>query len=152
MRDRRHAGALLALGAAEVGFGSFEEPRALARAAAGVQSDLSHLPECQPRRGGVCGAVAAAARTQGVTRFVYHSVLHPQIEAMPHHWEKMRVEEMLFASGLALTMLQPAAYMQNILGGWRGILATACSAFPIRSRLRSFLDLADLATPPRCDS
>ena len=31
-------------------------------------------------------AVAAAARAQGVARFVYHSVLHPQIEAMPHHW------------------------------------------------------------------
>jgi hypothetical protein len=23
---------------------------------------------------------------------VYHSVLHPQIEAMPHHWNKLRVE------------------------------------------------------------
>jgi NAD(P)H dehydrogenase (quinone) len=47
-------------------------------------------------------AVATAARTHGVTRFVYHSVLHPQIEAMPHHWQKVRVEEMLLAAGFDL--------------------------------------------------
>ncbi len=58
----------------------------------------------------------------GVTRFVYHSVLHPQIEAMPHHWQKMRTEEMLFAAGFELTVLQPTAYMQNILGAWRGVV------------------------------
>ena len=35
--------------------------------------------------------------------------------SMPHHWLKMRVEEKLFASGLPFTILQPAAYMQNVL-------------------------------------
>ena len=79
-------------------------------------------------------AVMAAAQAQGVKRFVYHSVLHPQIEAMPHHWQKMRVEEMLFAAGFEPTILQPTAYMQNILGAWRGVETEGVFRFPIRSR------------------
>jgi len=31
---------------------------------------------------------------------------------------KLRVEEMLFSSGLDVTILQPTAYMQNILAEW----------------------------------
>ena len=59
--------------------------------------------------------LAEAARRAGIRHLVYHSVLHPQVEAMPHHWQKMRVEEQLFAAGLPYTILQPAAYMQNVL-------------------------------------
>ncbi len=72
-------------------------------------------------------------------RFVYHSVLHPQIEAMPHHWAKMRVEEMLFAAGFDLTILQPTAYMQNILGAWRGIVEDGVFRvpYPVETRLSS---------------
>ena len=72
--------------------------------------------------GGPGGYVAAirAAQSAGVERFVYHSVLHPQVEIMAHHWQKMRVEEQLFESGLSFTILQPAAYMQNVLAGWDG--------------------------------
>jgi uncharacterized protein YbjT (DUF2867 family) len=55
-----------------------------------------------------------ASLKAGVEHFVYHSVLHPQLEAMPHHWLKMRVEEHLIESGLEFTILQPTAYMGNI--------------------------------------
>jgi uncharacterized protein YbjT (DUF2867 family) len=58
----------------------------------------------------------AAAQANGLRRFVYHSVLFPQIEAMPHHWQKLRAEEALIRSGLDFTILQPASYMQNISG------------------------------------
>jgi hypothetical protein len=30
---------------------------------------------------------------------VFHSVLKPQTEAMPHHWNKLRVEELRYLSG-----------------------------------------------------
>ena len=43
-----------ALGAAEVAVGSFEDPRALREAARGARSDLSYLPQCQPRRIALC--------------------------------------------------------------------------------------------------
>jgi len=91
-------------------------------------------------------AVATAAREQNVARFVFHSVLHPQIEAMPHHWAKMRAEEMLLAAGLDLTILQPTAYMQNLLGAWRGIVEDGVLRIPYPAATRlSFVHLDDVA-------
>jgi NAD(P)H dehydrogenase (quinone) len=146
VRNPDHAGALMALGAAEVSFGSFEDARALAQAAAGARAIYHICPNVSRDELAYACAVVAAARTHGVKRFVYHSVLHPQIEAMPHHWQKMRVEEMLFASDLDLTVLQPTAYMQNILGVWRVVVADGvfCVPYPVETRL-SLVDLDDVA-------
>ena len=79
-------------------------------------------------------------------RAVIRSVFHPQVEAMPHHWRKMRVEEKLLASGLPFTILQPAAYMQNILAYWDDIAHRGRYALPYApdSRLSS-VDLEDVA-------
>jgi NAD(P)H dehydrogenase (quinone) len=145
IRNPEHAGALLALGATEVSFGSFEDARALALAAAGIQAIYHICPNVSRDEVAYARQVAAAARTYGVRRLVYHSVLHPQIEAMPHHWQKMRVEEMLFAADLDLTVLQPSAYMQNILGVWDGILRDGVFRFPYPAATRlSLVDLDDL--------
>ena len=145
IRNPSHAGSLLALGAAEVSFGSFEDARALAQAAAGVQAIYHICPNVSRDEVAYAGAVAAAARTQGVKRFVYHSVLHSQIEAMPHHWQKMRVEEMLFASGFDLTVLQPTAYMQNLLGVLDDIVRDGVFRFPYPPATRlSLVDLDDV--------
>ena len=86
------------------------------------------------------------AQTVGVGHFVYHSVLHPQTATMPHHWNKLRVEEMIFESGLPFTILQPAAYMQNILAGWRKINVEGVYRvpYPVLTRL-SLVDLGDVA-------
>lgn len=55
----------------------------------------------------------AAERVEG---FVYHSVLHPQTEDMPHHWRKLRVEELLLRRRPgAVTFLRPAPYVQNLV-------------------------------------
>ncbi len=87
-----------------------------------------------------------AARSAGLQHFVYHSVLHPQIEDMPHHWLKMRVEERLFCSGLPFTILQPGPYMQNILGSWDAIRNQGIYPVPysVQARL-SIVDLDDVA-------
>jgi NAD(P)H dehydrogenase (quinone) len=73
-------------------------------------------------------------------------VLHPQIEAMPHHWAKLRVEEMLLASGLDITILQPTAYMQNTLTEWDRMAGEGIyrMPYPIDTRL-SLVDLNDVA-------
>jgi NAD(P)H dehydrogenase (quinone) len=145
IRNPDHTDALLALGATEVSVGSFEDAGALARATAGVQAIYHICPNVSRDEVGYARAVAAAARAQGVKRFVYHSVLHPQIEAMPHHWQKMRVEEMLFAAGFDLTVLQPTAYMQNILGAWDGIVGDGIFRFPYPAATRlSLVDLNDV--------
>jgi uncharacterized protein YbjT (DUF2867 family) len=75
-----------------------------------------------------------------------NSVLHPQTEDMPHHWQKLRVEERLFQSGLTCTILQPASYMQNILAGWRSIVAEGVYQVPYALETRlGLVDLADVA-------
>jgi uncharacterized protein YbjT (DUF2867 family) len=146
VRNAEHAGALTALGAAEVALGSFTDDAALASAAAGAQAIYHICPNMSREEVVYARAVVAAAKAQGVRRFVYHSVLHPQIEAMPHHWAKMRTEEMLFTSGFDLTILQPTAYMQNILAAWRGITAEGVFRvpYPVETRL-SLVDLDDVA-------
>jgi len=73
-------------------------------------------------------------------------VMHPQTEAMAHHWNKLRVEEALFESGLAYTILQPASYMQNLLGGWRAIVEHGVYTVPYSVEARmSMVDLEDVA-------
>jgi uncharacterized protein YbjT (DUF2867 family) len=146
VRRPEAAAALHALGAAEVTIGNFEDADALSRAVAGVRAVYHICPNVSRDELAYAQGVAAAARAQRVDRFVYHSVLHPQIEAMPHHWQKMRVEEMLFAAGFELTILQPAAYMHNILGLWRDLVADAVLRIPYPAETRiSLVDLDDVA-------
>ncbi len=59
--------------------------------------------------------VIAAALRAGVTRVIYHSVLHAPTPAMTHHIRKSRVELMLRESPLAWTIVQPAMYAQTPL-------------------------------------
>jgi uncharacterized protein YbjT (DUF2867 family) len=65
---------------------------------------------------------------------------------MPHHWLKMRVEEQLFESGLSYTILQPAAYMQNVLAQWNSIIQDGIYPVPygVETRL-GMVDLDDVA-------
>ena len=57
--------------------------------------------------------VVEAGRTAGVERLVYHSVASPYVPAMPHHLGKAQAEDVVRRSGLAWTILQPGAYLQN---------------------------------------
>ncbi|MDQ6522498.1 NmrA family NAD(P)-binding protein [Nocardioides sp. LHD-245] len=64
-------------------------------------------------------AVLAAASEVGVGRVSYHSVASPYVPAMPHHLGKAVSEDMVRRSGLAWTILQPCAYVQNLLPALR---------------------------------
>jgi NAD(P)H dehydrogenase (quinone) len=146
IRRPEQAAAVKALGAAEVSLGSFEDARALSLAAAGTRAIYHICPNVSRDELSIARAVAAAAREHDVKRFVFHSVLHPQIEAMPHHWNKMRAEEMLLATDFDLTILQPTAYMQNLLGAWRGIVEDGVFHVPYPADTRlSLVDLDDVA-------
>jgi NAD(P)H dehydrogenase (quinone) len=145
VRRPEQVAALQALGAAEVVTGSFEDADSLRRAATGALAIYHICPNVSSSELTYAQSVAAAARGCGVRRFVYHSVLHPQIEAMPHHWRKMRVEEMLMSADFAVTILQPTAYMQNILGAWRSIAADGVLPIPYPAETRiSLVDLDDV--------
>jgi NAD(P)H dehydrogenase (quinone) len=115
-------------------------------AAHGVQAIYHICPNMNPDEVAIGEVVIAAARAAAVERLVYHSVLHPQTEAMPHHWNKLRVEEKLFESGQSYTILQPAAYMQNVLAYWDQIVEQGVYLTPysVEARL-SIVDLEDVA-------
>ena len=112
----------------------------------GVRAVYHVCPNMSPDEAVLGAVVLREALNAGVTHFVYHSVLHPQTEKMKHHWQKLRVEEMIFESGLPFTILQPAPYMQNLLASWKGIVEDGVLRVPysVRSKF-SFVDLEDVA-------
>ncbi len=133
-------------GATEVVVGDLRNADDLARACQQIDAIYLICPNMQPDEVTIAERVIAAAKRSGVSRLVYHSVLHPQTEAMPHHWQKLRVEELLFTAGLDYTILQPAAYMQNVLAGWSTIVNDGTYRVPyaITTRL-GMVDLHDVA-------
>ncbi len=137
---------VLAGGATEAVVGDLHDAEAVTAALHGAQAVYHLCPNVHPDEISIGQTVIAAAQAAGAERFVYHSVLHPQTEDMPHHWRKLRVEEALFKSGLSVTLLQPTAYMQNLLAGWAAITAQGVYRVPyaVASRL-SLVDLRDVA-------
>jgi NAD(P)H dehydrogenase (quinone) len=146
VRRAEHEPALRERGAREVVVGDLHSAADLRRAAEGARAVYHICPNVHPDEVSIGQAAIAAARAAGVEHFVFHSVLHPQAEAMPHHWNKLRVEEALFASGLPFTILQPAPYMQNTLAGWAAIAGRGVYSvpYPVETRL-SLVDLDDVA-------
>lgn len=134
------------LGAREALAGDMRDPQVMQRAFQGARAVYHICPNMSPDEVQIAANAITAAKTAGVGHFVYHSVLHPQVEAMPHHWLKMRVEEMLFTCGLTYTILQPGAYMQNVLAYWDAMANQGVYALPYRVQSRlSLVDLADVA-------
>jgi uncharacterized protein YbjT (DUF2867 family) len=112
----------------------------------GVRAVYHICPNMSPDELAIGKLVIEEARKAGVEHFVYHSVLHPQTEKMTHHWQKLRVEEMIFESELSFTILQPAPYMQNLLAGWKSIVEEGVLRVPYSVDARfSFIDLEDVA-------
>ncbi len=143
---RRQIAVLKGLGAAEVIAGDLRDQSAVEGAAAGTRAIYHICPNMHPQEVAIGEVVVAAASAAGCERLVYHSVLHPQTEAMPHHWHKLRVEEKLFESGLSCTILQPAAYYQNLLAGRTEIVERGVYAVPYAAETRiSMVDIEDLA-------
>ena len=140
------AAELRKLGAQEVVVGDMEEPDLLQRAFDGVRAAYHICPNMNPNEVRIGQNAIAAAREAGLEHFVYHSVLHPQVQEMAHHWNKLLVEGLLFKSGLNYTILQPASYMQNISGYWSKMLATGEYGIPYSVDARfSMVDLDDVA-------
>jgi uncharacterized protein YbjT (DUF2867 family) len=123
------------------------EQAVAAEVGAGAVRAIYHIcPNMSPDEISIGQTVFRAARAAGLEHVVYHSVLHPQTEAMPHHWQKLRTEELLFETGLPYTILQPAAYMQNVLAYWDQIVMQGVYAVPYATETRlGMVDLEDVA-------
>ncbi|MCP4359695.1 MAG: NmrA family NAD(P)-binding protein [Chloroflexi bacterium] len=134
------------IGAVEVVVGDVLATAVWRQATQNIDTLYHICPNMHPQEVEIAEMGIAAAQRNGVSHFGYHSVLHPQTEAMSHHWCKLRVEEALFASGLPFTILQPAAYMQNILASWTAVVEDGLYRVPYPvSTPMSLVDLADVA-------
>jgi len=95
-------------------------------------------PNLHPDEPAYVEDILDTALVAGVERVVYHSVASPYVPAMPHHLGKAASEDVVRRSGLAWTILQPGAYLQNLdLSGPVRVPYDVHAAF-------GFLDLADL--------
>lgn len=145
VRNQDQAERVMQLGSTEVVIGDLSDSQNLEQAVIGVHKIYYIAPNVSPDELTIGKNLISLAKKHKITRFVYHSVLHPHVEAMPHHWQKMRMEEALFTSGLDFTILQPCAYMQNILGNWKSILdGNYVVPYQLNARI-SVVDLEDVA-------
>ncbi len=146
VRREAQAAEAQALGAVDALIGDLSDAAAVRAALRDVQKVYHICPNVRADEFVIGQTIIGAARAAGVEQFIFHSVLHPQTEKMPHHWHKLRVEETLLESGLPFTILQPTAYMQNILAGWEAITQRGVYAvpYPVETRL-SLVDLKDVA-------
>jgi len=134
------------LGATDVLVGDMRFNDTLERAVEGAESIYHICPNVSPDELKLGKSIVASAVSAKVGHFVFHSVLHPQVESMPHHWMKMRVEEVLLGSGLNFSILQPAPYMQNLQGQLSEIQERGVYSVPYSvDAPMSLVDLEDVA-------
>lgn len=112
---------------------------ALAQAVAGCDAAYVIAPNLHPDEPAYVAEALAALGEAGVRRVGYHSVASPYAPSMPHHLGKAVSEDLVRRSGLAWTILQPGAYLQNLdLSGPVEVPYDVDSVF-------GFADLADVA-------
>lgn len=137
---------LKSLGAEKVIVGDMQDETAIRSALQDVRAIYHICPNMSPHEAAIGKLAIHEAQKAGVEHFVYHSVLHPQTQKMNHHWQKLQVEEMVFESGIPFTILQPAPYMQNLLGSRKSILEDGLLRVPYSVAAKfGFVHLEDIS-------
>lgn len=119
-------------------------PDQLEQVLRGARAVYLIAPNLDPDEPALVRGVLAAAARAGVEHVVYHSVAQPGARAMPHHLDKGEAEDLVRRSGSRWTVLQPCAYVQNLLGSLARDpprLALPYSA----DRAHALVDLLDVA-------
>lgn len=134
-----------AAGATEALAGDIRDAAVIAEAMRGVERIYHVCPRFMVEEIAIAETMIAAARRAGVRHFIYHSVIHAQVDGLPHHRDKRVVEMLLMESLLDYTIMQPTMYMQSTTRDWKDIVATGRFRLPnaVDKKL-SCVDLADL--------
>src|ERR1700761_2167710 len=136
---------VLRAGADEAVPGDLRDPGSLRAALDGVDGVYLIIPAFAPDTAGLGTGVVAAARAAGVGRIVFSGVYHPSL-SLVNHAATRPVEEAVYRSGLAFTVLQPAMYMQGLAGGWDSAVSDGVFAMPYaKDAAMTFVDFRDVA-------
>ncbi len=133
-------------GAAEAVVGDLADARSVDEALSGVDVVFYIAPVDLPDQAAIGQRLVGQASQAGVRRFVFSSVIHPVLSALPNHAGKAPVEEALVTSGLEYAILHPGIFFQNLAGAWRSIVEKRVLAEPWSTETRhSRVDYRDVA-------
>ena len=133
-------------GASDVMVGDLRDQRSMAAALDGVESVFYVAPAFLPNEAQAGVGFVAAAVKAGVKRFVFSSVIHPVLSALPNHAAKAPVEEAILDSRLEYTLLHPALFFQNYARARPGVVRSGLIAEPWSTETRfSRVDYRDVA-------
>ncbi len=110
------------LGASETFVGDISSYNNLLTAMDGVDAIYYICPTAREDEYEIGKMAISAAKTAGLRRFVYQSVLHSIEPELIHHRQKLDVERELVNSGVCYSIVQPAPFMQNILNSKNALL------------------------------
>ena len=132
-------------GAADVVVGDLRNRDDVARACECIEAAYFITPNFSPDEAAMAANLIDVCSDKGV-RVVLHSVIHPQIQKLPHHWSRLLVEEKVINSHLDWVVLQPTTYMQNITPQLATVREVGELKMPIPiNRALSMVDLDDIA-------
>lgn len=149
--SEQSAARLRSMGVSETVVGDFRSRDDLRCACDRIEAMLYTPPRFTEDEADIGFGVVAAAKTVGVKRFVLTSVFHSQLTRLPHHRNKLRMEEAVVESGLPFVILQPAMFMQNLRIEWPTIEAEGVYYRPYSpDRKQALIDTDDLGEAAAC--
>ena len=150
-RSEESADQLRSRGFGDVCVGDLRRADDVARACADATAVYYITPNFSPDEPAMTDNLLSACRASPGLRIVLHSVIHPQTQALPHHWSRLLVEEKLINAGVRWAILQPTSYMQNVAPQFATIHETRVLKAPMPvDRALSLVDLADVAEIAAC--
>jgi uncharacterized protein YbjT (DUF2867 family) len=146
VRDKERLEAAQMKGVDEAVVGDLEDADSLDAATSGVEGVFHLNPAFAPNESALGVAMVEAAKTAGVNKFVFSSVIRPSIAALTNHAAKRPVEKALCESGMPFVILQPTMFMQNFDSGWKAVMETGRFALPYSKYAKaSYVDYRDVA-------
>ena len=125
--------------------GDLRDPASVRAALDGVDGVFLIIPAFAPDTAALGTGVVAAAQAAGVRRLVFSGVYHPSL-SLVNHASMRPVEEAVYHSDLEFTILQPAMFMQGLLGGWQSAVEHGVFVMPYsKDSAMTFVDYRDVA-------
>ena len=145
VHDPAKADQVRELGADEAVAGDLRDRASIDAALTGVGGVFLVTPAFAPDSAELGIAMVEAATAAGVDRFVFSGVYHPSL-SLVNHASMRPIEEALYRSQLAFTVLQPAMFMQGLAGSWKDTVQQGVFAMPYsKDSAMTFVDYRDVA-------